>query len=222
MSPRANAVQPTPLRSLLAKLVMGAGVVVALADSPPRTWIAEEEWSKRVALDELTERRFLVTIELGGALYADTRSGDVTIRAVADRAASDLTLTGWPLTPPEEPVEPADPGVAGFPEDTFADAGASDAASDAGARPGGEESSRPGPGAADQAGIGFDLACTERDRLVPEEPRPEACVEQFELTLARESERRLSAELRVYVRLIGETQRQPPGTLQIHVQELGR
>jgi len=212
------------LRSLLAKLVIGASVVVALADSPPRTWSAEEAWSKRVALDERSERRFLVTIELAGELYADTRSGDVWITATADRAASDLTLTGRPLTPPEEPEEPEDPGVAGFPEDTFADAGASEAAPDAGTRPDttGAESSRPGPGAADRAGLGFNLACIERNRQTPEELRPETCVEQFELTLARESEQPLSAELSVHVTLMGETQREPPGTFQIRAEELGR
>ncbi|HKO91915.1 MAG TPA: hypothetical protein VJU61_12220 [Polyangiaceae bacterium] len=218
MTPRANATQPVPWRSLLAKLVIGTSAIVALADSPLPTWEAEETWSEHHTLDEQSELRFLLTVELAGELYADTNHGDVTITATADRAASDLTLTLRPLTPQQEPEEPEG---AAFPEDTFADAGASPAPPDAGVRPDttGAVSGRPSPSAADRASIALDLACIERHRERPEE-RPEACVEQFELTLGRESKLPLSAQLDVQVRLIGETQRRPAGTFQLRAEEL--
>jgi hypothetical protein len=217
MSAPANATQATTLRSWLAKLVIGASVVVALADSPPRTWIANEEWNQHVALDETNERRFLLSIELAGELYADARNGSVSIWASVDRAASDLTLAGRTLPPDEEPEG------AGLLQDARADAGPGGAAPDA-ARTWpdmtGWELRRPSAGAAAQVGIGFGLACTDRERHVPGELRPETCVERFELSLARDSERTLSGELAVEVTVVGETQRQPPGTIQIRLQEL--
>ena len=217
MSPPAR--QPTPVRSLLAKLVIGASIVVALADSPPPTWHTSEEWGQRVALDEQRERRFLLTIELGGELYADTRRGDVSIWAAADRAASDLTLAWRVPIPPEEP-EGSDPAL--FPEDTLADAGPGGAAPDAATWPAtnGWVSRSPNPGAADRIGMGFDLVCADRSQQLPGELRPETCIEQFELSLARGSERTLSAALDVGVTISGQAQRQPAGTFQIRVEEL--
>jgi len=216
MNPSANAAQPTPVRSLLAKLVIGASIVVALADSAPPHWHANEEWSTRVALDERSERRFLITIELAGKLYADARDGDVEITAWADRGAGDMNLAWRPLTPPEEPEG------AGFPEDTFVDAGSGGTVSDAGAWPAttGWVLGELRPGTADQANVGFRLACTDRSPSLPGEPRPETCVEQFELSLARESKRALNADLGVYVTVLGKAEHQPPGTFQIRAEEL--
>jgi hypothetical protein len=159
----------------------------------------------------------LITIELSGELYTDARDSDVGITAWGDRAASDLILAWRPLPPPEAPEG------AGFPEDTFVDAGAGSGVPDAGAWPvtTGWVSALPRPGIADQADIGFELACTDRSRLLPGELPPETCVEQFELSLARKPRRAaLSVELGVYVSVSGQSEHQPPGTFQIRAQEL--
>jgi hypothetical protein len=50
--------------------------------------------------------------------------------------------------------------------------------------------------------------------------RPESCLEQFEVTLARESQRALTVTLEVGVYVGGSRQTVPDGTFEIHMEEL--
>jgi hypothetical protein len=189
VSERASSTPPGPRRVLLAKLVICTSMLVALATSAPPIWITEDEQRRWVYLDAVREQKLLVTVELGGELYADVQDGAVGLTLYADRAASDLTLVGRALTaialsPDEEP----DVSIA-----------------------------RPTLEAPNEARLGFEIECAERD---PSGERPESCIEQFEFTLARESERPLNAYVHVGVRIAGEQEQQPPGTFQVRVEEL--
>lgn len=193
----------TPVsRTLLAKLIIGVSAVVALATSGPPPWTATEEQQLRVALNERSEQRVLLTIELTGPLYQGTYSGSVELTAVADRAASDFSLEARSLTP-----------------DALA-LGSFDAPQpDAGSAPDGGASTRvvqPSLESPDRASLQMRLACTEL-----EAERPEACLAQAEIRLARESARGLDARLSVSVHLQGYYgPDRPPGTLMIDLQEL--
>ena len=75
---------------------------------------------------------------------------------------------------------------------------------------------RPSLESPNAAALWFELECTKR----PSEQRGEACSEQFEITLTRGSERSLIADLRVDIVLRGRSERQPPGTFQVRLEEV--
>ena len=201
MSDWASSTPPGPRRVLLAKLVICTSMLVALATSPLPTWTTEDEQRRWVYLDAVREQKLLVTVELGGELYADLRDGEVGLTLYADRAASDLTLVGRALTPSSEPARPPPAGSIALPPDGGT----------------GVSIARPTLEAPNEARLGFEIDCAERD---PSGERAESCIEQFEFTLARESERPLNAYVHLRVKIWGEQEQQPPGTFQVRVEEL--
>ena len=181
-------------QALLAKLVIGFSTVVALATSAPEgppLWNREVEESRQIALTEAGEHKLLVTIELGGELYAGAIRGDLRLVAVTDRAASDFSLRVTRLLPADSAAVAADGGTAG-------------------------EVARPGVFSPTEALLGLSLACVSTDGA----ERAAACVEQFEVTLARESERPLTLDLTLNVALVGLQAEEPPGTFNVALEEV--
>lgn len=185
--------------AVLAKLVICIGAVVALATSAPPSWVLEHEQSASVALDDSSTRKLLLTIELGGALYADTRGSEAELTITTDRAASDLTVVIERLGGGEDP---------------------STSSNDAGAESGQDE----GPWlvnftleAPARASQWLRLACPPSDL----EPREETCLDQFEITLARESESPLQAQLLVRTNVFGQQEKRPRGgTFAVSLEEV--
>jgi hypothetical protein len=179
---------------VLAKLVICISAVVALATSAPPRWHAEEERLQWVHLTDATEKKLLVTVELGGELYADVRQGYVGLTLHADQAASALTVTGRALgrSPPTDAASDAGPGV---------------------------EVARSAADAPDQLDLGLHIECAERGPLSIDE-RADSCIDSFEITLQRGAERPLDVYVRLVVVLDGERQRQPPGTFDVRLEEL--
>lgn len=198
-----STLTPPPVpRTLLAKLVIGISALVALATSAPPPWTATAAGELRVALDDSGEQRVLLSIELTGPLYQGAYAGTVEVTAVTDRAASDFSLEARVLT------------TGALAIDSFA-APALDAGADGGASTLTVQPSLESP---DRASLSFTLTCTQL-----EFPRPESCLAQAELLLARQSARPLSARLSVTTTLTGGGgSDRPPGTSTIDLQEIER
>jgi hypothetical protein len=199
------------LRALLGKVVLGISALVALADSAPEgrplpIWSAEEQRQIQVVFAEQYERRALSSIELHGQLYADLSRAEVEVTATADRSASDLELSVRPLGP--SPLEAARFEPPSEPEPNFR--GGFDLGS---AVP----TARAHPMYPHLVSLAVPVECAEDDAAVP---RAESCLEQLEITLTRESERPLSVELTVLVRIYAYADTEPEGTFEIHLEEL--
>jgi len=176
--------------ALLAKLVICCGAVIALATSAPPTWQVEDEQVMRVALDDANTRRLLLTVELGGPLYADASSGWVQLTLSTDRAASDLTFR-------VERLEGSGDG-------------STSSASDAGVEGGLVELpwvADFSPEAPARAFHSVQLACPPSDLG----PRQETCIDQLAITLARTSARPLHAELTIHTTIVGQREKRPRG-----------
>lgn len=196
MKRAAASTPPSGLKPLLAKLVIGITAVVALATSAPPRWQATETRQASVALEGDSARKLRLTIELTGELYADVIAGNVVVSVVANRAASDLTLNLRPLAPGRDSS-----GSAGAAPAAQPDAGSSSL------------TARPALDSPNRAALWLGLACPS----VAE--RGEACVEHFEITLTRDSELPLTADLNVVTTLDGERERRPAGTFDVRLEE---
>jgi hypothetical protein len=201
MNARLSSTPEQSPRALLAKLVIGLSALVALATSAPPEWHRVEYGQLQLAFDGRNERTAILSIELAGELYADAREGTLDVSATADRTASDLVLSVRALEPSMgEPAEAeGDSDV-----DTELDAGA------------GIPTARPDVKSPNVASLSVPVACAEHD---PSAPRAERCVAQFEITLARRSQRPLAVELNVAVQLDGRRETEPPGTFQLTLEE---
>jgi len=192
---------PRVPRALLAKLIIGISAIVALATSAPPPWTTTEGQELRVVLDDRSEQRVLLSIEITGPLYQGAYGGLVDVTAVADRAASDFSLEARLLTP-----------------DTLAVDSFSALQPDSGAEPdGGADTltAQPSLESPDRASLQLGLPCIQL------EERPESCLARAELRLARESARPLTAQLSVITRLMGgDGSDPPPGSVTIDLQEL--
>ena len=217
---------PPGLRPFFAKLVIAVSGVVAVATSAPPRWNATEERELLVSLDDTHPRQLLVTLELGGALYADTLGGDALVTAISDRAASDLTLSARRLTPVIEAREGEAPAAEApldglpfdglsFDEDPALDGGVprdAGRAMDTGVP---LLSASPSLDAPARASLRFPLGCTE----LTEPERPETCVEVFQVTLLHASERPLNVTLQIAVTLGGSRERRPAGTFTFAIEQ---
>lgn len=193
-----NALARPPLaparQALFAKLVIAVSTVVALATSAPEeppVWNRDVEESRQIALTEAGEQKLLVTIELGGGLYADASRGELTLVAVTDRAASDFSLRVARLLPADGVEVLSDGGLV-------------------------QQVARPGAASPTEAFLGLSLACVSR----PGAERAASCVEQLEVTLARESERPLTLDLTLNVALAGSHEEEPPGAFSVALVEV--
>ena len=199
LRPRATPGQSP--RALLAKLVIGISALVALASSPPPSWVAQEQRHLHLEFDERNERTAMLSIEVTGKLYAAATGGMLELVTTADRAASDLTLSARPL--------PSDPALS----DPLEAAPESDADPElysllARAHP---DLSNP-----TLVWLSVPLECAQDD---PPARRPQSCIEQFEITLTRPSHEPLAVDLTAIVYVGGPGQPAPPGTLQVLLEE---
>src|SRR5688572_16219629 len=142
-----HSARPTAHHAFFAKLVVCFGAVLAMATEniPPALWTAADQQLVSVVLDESSGRKLLLTIELGGELYARAYSGSTDLRLTTDRAASDLTFEVRRLG---------------------ASSADSTSAGDAGAEPyegGSEWSAEFGLDSPDRAFHRFELACPSRE-----------------------------------------------------------
>jgi hypothetical protein len=202
---------PPGLRPFFAKLVIAVSAAVAVATSAPPRWNASESDELVVALEDANPRQLLVTLELGGALYADALGGGVVVTAVSDRAASDLTLSARRLTPVVEVREVEAPvdGLS-FDEGAALDGGAP--------LDGGVPllSASPSLESPDRASLWFPLGCPE----LASTERRETCVEVFQVTLLHASERSLNVTLHIAATLGGSRERRPSGTFTLAIEEV--
>lgn len=200
------------LRTLCAKLVIAASVVVALATSAPPTWVVTEVREVELSLTDGGSRELLLTLELAGPLYADTEGSELSVLVAADRAASDLTLSMRRLEPvlPEEVSDPPAPDF--FPGNSR-DAGAADAGLANSDVP--TLSASPDPAAPSRVGLTSALACVESTRR----ERAESCRERVQLRLSRLSRQTVNVTVHVELTLDGGKQKQPPGTFELDVVE---
>jgi hypothetical protein len=83
---------------VLAKLVICVSAVVAVATSRALPWVVEDEQLLRVALDVRSQQQLILSVELGGELYADTFGEGVALTATANRGAADFKLSARSLT----------------------------------------------------------------------------------------------------------------------------
>jgi hypothetical protein len=182
-------------RSWLAKGVILTSAVVALASSPPPTWRVDQERQLDVQLDELTQQTFLLTIELGGALYADTEFAELDVWATADRVAGDLSLSVRPVTSAGEGQDPplTDRETEDWPL-----------------------TASPGLNDPTSARIALPVRCVELQRS----ERAATCSEQFEIRVERTSKKPLSVSLSAAVELEGSVRDQPAGTFELELEEL--
>ena len=209
MMARMSWIRSQAARALLAKLVMGSSALVALADSAPREvglWYAEEPGKVRLVFAEQNERKALLSIKLDGPLYADVVSAEMEITATADRTASDLELSVRPYEP--NPDESARAESVSEVEADFRNGFEPQTA---------VTSARPSPKSPASVSLSVSSECAESDRDVPREG---SCLEQLQITLARGSQRPLSVDLEVLVRVQGSLQVAPEGTFEIHLEEL--
>jgi hypothetical protein len=215
--------RPPWLRPLGARLVIAVSAVVAVATSAPPTWSSTDSSELVVALGD-SPRQVTVTLDLAGELYADARGGDMVVTVIADRAASDLTLSLRRLTPrvgasadAAEPEAPADfLGSAELDGGAEPDGGA---VPDGGAAADGRASAltaHPSLEEPNRAALSLSIDCVETYG----DERAEACREVFQVELAKASERPLNVTLRVDVVLDGNRERRPSGTVAIDIAEV--
>jgi hypothetical protein len=201
MSTALSSTVPEARNTWLAKLVICISAVVALATSQTPRWSLEDEQHLSVALHTRREQTLLLTIDLGGNLYRDTVDGEVALTATANRAATDFTFSARALTQPgilESPPESTTGGP------------------DAGRSSGVFFAARPTLESPNEASLWFEIECAEPSQ----ERRAETCTALFELTLSRESERPLSAQLSVLTQIRGGSERERPGTFEVSLAQV--
>lgn len=188
-------------RARLAKLVIGASALVALASSPPRGWAAQEQEQLHLVFGERNERTAILSIEVTGKLYAAAQGGILELVTTADRPASDLVLSARPL-----------PLDAALPEPT-------DAVPEADATQTLVTSALMIPPQLSDPSMTWLAVPIQCAREEPPGRRPKSCVEQFEITLTRQSQEPLTVDLTALVQVVGPEGSEPFGTLQVFLIE---
>jgi len=196
-------------RGVLAKLVIAISAFVALADSAipgPPQWSTAEQAQAQIVFADQNEWRAILSIELSGPLYADLTEAEVQITATADRTASDLELSVRPVEPgPDAPAQ-------------LEPASETDADLQGGSEPGSAvPRARANPMTPNVVFLSVPLQCASED---PDVPRAESCLEQLEITLARDPQRPVSVDLTVGVSILGAAETEPNGTFEVHLEEL--
>lgn len=192
---RSISAPAQPRQTLLAKAIIGLSAIVALATSDVPSWRTTDELRLQVLLDERSEQRLLLTLEVSGRLYEDLASTEIQLDVTTDRAASDFVLEARSLTPDTLEVL------------TF---GAPDAGAEGLAV-------RPSLESPNRASLSFTLTCAQ----VELEERPESCFAQAEIRVARESERPVLANVVVTTLSTGGGPDQPDGNFTVNLEEIG-
>lgn len=188
-------------RARLAKLVIGASALVALASSPPRGWAAQEQEQLHLVFGERNERTAILSIEVTGKLYALAQGGMLELVTTADRPASDLVLSARPL-----PLDAALPD----PTDAVPEADATQTIVTGGVM------IPPRLSDPTMTWLAVPIECAQEE---PPARRPKSCIEQFEITLTRQSQEPLTVDLTALVEVAGPEGYDPSGTLQVFLTE---
>jgi hypothetical protein len=184
--------------SWLAKSVVVVGAAVALATSPPPTWgeTIEDVANVDLVLDERVSLPF--SIRITGDKLDNARDASLRLRVVADRAASDLTVSLL-HTEPAWPSLEADAASESTPNDPY-----------------GESLQTATPALPDVDRVSFysPLRCPNPDIR---ESVNGPCVDRYLLEATRQSTQGAKLRLEFEVRVQGSAEKAPPGEILVEV-----